>query len=102
MKTCVQCNGKLGLGVRFRNSWSGRWWVHLHFCSVHCEKIYEVTRSQTKAKDRWYNFLGSDRSADSTRTTHQSADAHHAADVHPLFSINGGFLAALKQRCQRW
>jgi hypothetical protein len=65
VKTCVQCNGKLGLGVRFRNSWSGRWWVHLHFCSVHCEKIYEVTRSEAKAKHRWYNFLGSDRSADS-------------------------------------
>jgi hypothetical protein len=42
MKKCAQCNGKLGLGVRFRNLWNGRWWVHLRFCSSYCEKLYEL------------------------------------------------------------
>jgi hypothetical protein len=42
MKRCAQCHGKLGLGVRFRNLWDGRWWVHLRFCSAHCEGNYEL------------------------------------------------------------
>jgi hypothetical protein len=33
MKTCAQCHGKLGLGVRSRNLWNGLWWVHVLFCS---------------------------------------------------------------------
>ena len=38
MKSCAQCNGKLGLGVRARNLWNGRWWIiHVRFCSTHCE-----------------------------------------------------------------
>jgi hypothetical protein len=27
MKRCAQCHGKLGLGVRARKVWNGRWWV---------------------------------------------------------------------------
>jgi len=27
MKRCAQCHGKLGLGVRSRNLWNGRWWA---------------------------------------------------------------------------
>src|SRR6516164_5155069 len=30
------CHGKLGLGVRSRNVWNGRWWVHVLYCSTHC------------------------------------------------------------------
>ena len=41
MKRCAQCHGKLGLGVRSRNLWNGRWWVHVRFCSVHCEDLYK-------------------------------------------------------------
>src|SRR5262249_39944228 len=40
MKRCVQCHRKLGLGVRSRNFWDGRWWVHTRFCSAHCELVY--------------------------------------------------------------
>jgi cytochrome c len=29
MKTCALCHGKLGLGIRFRNIWNGRWWAHV-------------------------------------------------------------------------
>jgi hypothetical protein len=56
MKTCALCHRKLGLGARFRNIWNGRWWVHVHFCSVRCERIYEVKRKDA-AKQRWHAFL---------------------------------------------
>jgi hypothetical protein len=56
MKRCAQCHGKLGLGVRFCNLWNGRWWVHVRFCSVRCESIYEVKRNDA-AKQRWHAFL---------------------------------------------
>ena len=45
MKRCAQCHRKLGLGVHFRNKWNGHWWVHVRFCSVRCEAIYEVKRN---------------------------------------------------------
>jgi hypothetical protein len=44
MKTCAQCHGKLGLGVRARNFWNGRWWVHVRFCSTRCEARYQPKR----------------------------------------------------------
>src|SRR5215510_2970089 len=28
MKRCAQCHGKLGLGLRSRSLWNGRWWIH--------------------------------------------------------------------------
>src|SRR5215472_9792156 len=56
MKRCALCHGRLGLGARFRNLWNGRWWVHVRFCSVRCEGIYEVRRNEA-AKHRWYTFL---------------------------------------------
>jgi hypothetical protein len=34
MKRCALCHGKLGLGVRYRNLWNGRWWVHTRFCRL--------------------------------------------------------------------
>jgi hypothetical protein len=46
MKRCAQCQGKLGLGVRSRNLWNGRWWVHVRFCSTHCEALHELERRQ--------------------------------------------------------
>ena len=55
MKRCALCYGKLGLGARFRNIWNGRWWVHVRFCSVRCEAIYEVKRNDA-AKHRWHAF----------------------------------------------
>jgi hypothetical protein len=56
MERCALCHGKLGLGTRFRNLWNGRWWVHVRFCSVRCESIYEVKRNDA-AKQRWHAFL---------------------------------------------
>src|SRR5262249_39972976 len=56
MKRCALCHGRLGLGARFRNIWNGRWWVHVRFCSVRCEGIYEVRRNEA-AKHRWHTFL---------------------------------------------
>jgi hypothetical protein len=52
MKICAQCHGKLGLGVRARNIWDGRWWVHVRFCSTHCEALYELERYDANAKRR--------------------------------------------------
>jgi hypothetical protein len=52
MKRCVHCQGKLGLGVRSRNLWNGRWWVHVRFCSTHCEARYELERYDATAR-RW-------------------------------------------------
>ena len=58
MKRCAQCNGKLGLGVRARNLWNGRWWiVHVRFCSTHCEARDERVRHDANA-DRWRIFPG--------------------------------------------
>ncbi len=56
MKRCALCHGRLGLGARFRNIWNSRWWVHVRFCSVRCEGIYEVRRNEA-AKRRWHAFL---------------------------------------------
>src|SRR5262245_1056141 len=50
------CHGRLGLGTRFRNIWNGRCWVHVRFCSVRCESIYEVKRNDA-AKQRSHGFL---------------------------------------------
>jgi hypothetical protein len=53
MKECAKCYGKLGLGVRYRNVWNGRWWVHLRYCSVHCEALHELERYDARAKHGW-------------------------------------------------
>jgi len=52
MKTCALCHGKLGLGVRYRYLWNGRWWAHTRFCSAHCGERYN-----SNAKHHWYTFL---------------------------------------------
>src|SRR5262249_24758226 len=58
MKRCAQCHGRLGLGVRSRNLWNGRWWARARFCSAHCEGKYELERYNANAKQhRWYTFL---------------------------------------------
>jgi len=69
MKRCALCHGRLGLGARFRNLWNGRWWVHVRFCSVRCEGIYEVRRNEA-AKHRWYTFLAGDKFAEQTDRPH--------------------------------
>jgi hypothetical protein len=62
-KRCAQCYGRLGLGVRFRNIWNGRWWVHLSFCSTQCERLYELLRSEASARRRWHLFLARERAS---------------------------------------
>ena len=44
---------KAGIGTRFRNIWNGRWWVHVRFCSVRCEGIYEVKQNDAA---NWHTF----------------------------------------------
>jgi hypothetical protein len=66
MKRCVLCHGRLGLGARFRNIWNGRWWVHVRFCSVRCEGIYEVSRNEAAKTSlarlpRWWHAEQTDR-----------------------------------------
>jgi hypothetical protein len=56
MKRCALCHGKLGLGVRYRNLWNGRWWVHTRFCSAHCEALYELEQYDATAR-RWRTLL---------------------------------------------
>ena len=58
-KKCAQCQGRLGLGVRFRNLWSGHGWVHLRFCSARRESTYELEQKDTHSKRRWHTFLSS-------------------------------------------
>jgi hypothetical protein len=56
MKKCAWCHGRLGLGVRSRNLWNGSWWVHVRFCSTHCEALYELERYDVNAR-RWRTLL---------------------------------------------
>jgi hypothetical protein len=56
MQECAQCQGRLGLGVRSRNLWNGRWWIHVRFCSSHCEALYALERYDANGP-RWRTFL---------------------------------------------
>src|SRR5215472_3524248 len=56
MKRCAQCHGKLGLGVRSRNLWNGRWWAHVSFCSTRWEGLYELERYDTN-EHSWRTVL---------------------------------------------
>jgi hypothetical protein len=47
---------KTGIGCPFRNIWNGTWWVHVRFCSVRCEAIYQDTQNNA-ATHRWHAFL---------------------------------------------
>jgi hypothetical protein len=51
MKRCAQCHGKLGLGVRSRNLWNGRWWIHVRYCSTRCEARHELERTRTPSAE---------------------------------------------------
>ena len=58
VKTCFQCQGKLGLAIRARNLWNGRWWwSHVYFCSARCEDRYELEQSEANAKPQKLGFF---------------------------------------------
>src|SRR5262249_28889571 len=57
MKICAQCHGKLGLGVRFRKVWNGRWWVHVRYCSSHCEAVHKFERHNARANRGGHAFI---------------------------------------------
>jgi hypothetical protein len=57
MKRCTQCHGKLGLGVRFRKVWNGRWWVHVRYCSAQCEALHKLERSNARANRGQHAFM---------------------------------------------
>ena len=48
---------KLGLGVRSRKVWNGRWWVHVRYCSVHCEALHELERYNARANRGRHAFI---------------------------------------------
>ena len=54
MKRCAHCHEKLGLGVRSRNLWNGRWWVHVLYCSTHCEALNELERYNARGERGWH------------------------------------------------
>jgi hypothetical protein len=84
MRRCAQCHGRLGLGVRFRNLWSGHGWVHLHFCSTRCEGIFKQDREEANAKRRWYTVLSpSGRGADSLSCSAHCDRADQRTENHP-------------------
>jgi hypothetical protein len=60
MKTCAQCHGKLGLGVRSRNLWTGHWWIQVRYCSAQCEARHELER-----RERQISLVHTFRSANS-------------------------------------
>ena len=53
---CAYCDGKLPLGVRFRNIWNGLAWIHVRFCSAKCERRYEQKKRISNYQDRWLSF----------------------------------------------
>jgi hypothetical protein len=57
MKRCAQCHGKLGLGVRARKVWSGHWWVHVRYCSAHCEALHELERHNARRNRGGHAFI---------------------------------------------
>ena len=57
MKRCAQCHGKLGLGVRFRKDWNGRWWVHVRYCLAHCEALHELEGYNARANRGRHAFI---------------------------------------------
>ena len=57
MKRCAQCIGKLGLGVRSRKVWNGRWWVLVRYCSAHCEAVHKLERHNARANHGRYAFI---------------------------------------------
>jgi hypothetical protein len=56
MKRCAECQGKLGLGVRYRKVWNGRWGVHVRYCSAHCEALHEPKRHDARAEGGRHAF----------------------------------------------
>src|SRR5262245_40297697 len=84
MKRCARCHGKLGLGVRSRNVWNGRWWVHVLYCSTHCEALHELERYDARVKRK--------SSSDApTADNHHAENSDHrdcaAADARPRAAI---------------
>jgi hypothetical protein len=40
--------------------WNGRWWVHVRFCSIHCEALYELEQYDANARRRRTLLVPSD------------------------------------------
>jgi hypothetical protein len=57
MKRCAQCHGNLGLGVRSRKVWNGRWWVLVRYCSAHCEALHKLERYKARANRGRHAFI---------------------------------------------
>jgi hypothetical protein len=56
-KRCHQCQGKLGLGARFRELWHGYAWLRLRFCSSLCEATHELEMHNARLQSKWFSYL---------------------------------------------
>jgi len=84
MRRCAQCHGRLGLGVRFRNLWSGHGWVHLRFCSTRCEGIFKQDREEaTLSVVGTPSSLQAVRGADSLSCSTHCDRADQRTENHP-------------------
>ena len=79
MKRCAQCHGKLGLGVRSRKVWNGRWWVHVRYCSAHCEALHKLQRYNARANPGRHAFI--------PRTSPQKAEPNATLPEKPLWHL---------------
>jgi hypothetical protein len=52
MKISAQCHGKLGLGVRARKVWNGRWWVYLAFVRPDVKRFIRLERRDAMNEKR--------------------------------------------------
>jgi hypothetical protein len=48
--------------------WNGHWWVHVRFCSTHCEALHELERYDATAR-RWRTLLVHRESTDQVSTS---------------------------------
>src|SRR5262245_49236108 len=91
MKKCAQCHGKLGLGVRSRNLWNGRWWIHVRFCSSRCEARHELKRAlacQALA-------VSADRHCDAPQCSTGRERGSHGSEALPVAGSAAAILLAL-------
>jgi|GraSoi2013_100cm_1033763.scaffolds.fasta_scaffold59318_3 hypothetical protein len=55
------------------NSWDGRWWIHVRYCSTHCEALHELERRERQTSLYTPSSLAAVR----------RADCRDAANGHP-------------------
>jgi hypothetical protein len=54
-KKCATCHKPLGLGIRFKNLWTGISWIHVRFCSERCLKAHEAALRAKNNQAKWFS-----------------------------------------------